>query len=127
MTEVVGEGWRLISSHVSQPTSPIQSSLVIGRTVKRNGLRKPYATIRRAFGSELDAAGLSGMASPVEGSTRRTAPFRSTGSPLGRRKLWARRAPPSAVGGVSFPPDPAGGSPHGFLGVGLPELPPPCP
>ena len=35
---------RLISSHKSQPTSPTQTSFVPGRSVKRNGLRRPYAT-----------------------------------------------------------------------------------
>ena len=33
------------------PTSPIQISFVPGRNAKRNGLRRPYAMIRRAFGS----------------------------------------------------------------------------
>ena len=37
----VGFGTRSISSQVSQPTSPIQTSDVPGRTAIRNGLRKP--------------------------------------------------------------------------------------
>ncbi len=45
---------RSISSQVLQPTSPTQISPVPGRIVKRKGLRKPSATIRRASGSELE-------------------------------------------------------------------------
>src|SRR5205085_563724 len=80
--------------------------------------------IRLAFWSLDAASGLSAGAAPVAGSTRSMAPFRSTGSPAGRRTLWLRSAPPSAVGAVSVPPTPAGGSPHGFLGGGEPEPPP---
>src|SRR5262245_15038064 len=81
-------------------------------------------TIRRAFGSELPNSGLSGSAAPVAGLTRISDPFRSTGLPLGRRRLWLRRAPPRADGGVIVPFTPPGGSPHGFFGVGL-LVPPP--
>ena len=91
---------RSISSQVFQPTSPTQTSLVRGRTPIRNGFRKPCATIRRAFGSELNASGLSGRPWPVAGSTRRRAPSSDVGSPAVRRS-WLRSAPPSAVGGVS--------------------------
>src|SRR5919204_3617584 len=123
---VVGEESRLISSHVPEPTSPIQGSLVPGRNVNRKGFRKPYATIRRAFASLLPASGLPAAPAPVLGSSRRSAPSSVVGSPVVRRS-WLRRAPPSAVGGVSLPPTPAGGSPHGFFGVRLPALPPPWP
>src|SRR5262245_32217412 len=81
----------------------------------RNGFRVPYATIRRALGSLLDASGLSGSPAPVAGLTRRIAPSRETGSPPVRRS-WLRRAPPSAVGGLRTAPTPPGGSPHGFSG-----------
>ena len=72
---------RLISSKMSHPTSPTQTSLVPGRIVNRNGLRRPWATIRRALGSALPARGLSGRPAPVSGSTRSTAPLRAVGSP----------------------------------------------
>ena len=94
-------GTRLISSHVFQPTSPAQSSPVPGRKVKRNGLRKPCATIRRRFGSLLAIAGLPAAAAPVSGLTRRIAPSSEAVWAAGRRKVWARSAPPCAVGGVS--------------------------
>ena len=84
---------RSISSHEFQPTSPIHSSLVPGRVVMRNGLRNPIATIRRTLGSVLDAFGLSGIAAPVAGSTRMTAPSSVVGSP-GVRRSCARSAPP---------------------------------
>src|ERR1044071_8280583 len=105
---------RLISSQVAHPTSPIQSSLVPGRKVKRKGLRIPYPMIRRALGLLLLNKGFVDKALPVAGSRRRRAPLRTTGSPAGRRTLWLRSAPPSAVGGDSTPPTPAGGSPHGL-------------
>jgi hypothetical protein len=75
-----------------------------------------------------DAAGVrSRAASPVAGSTRKIAPLRATQSPRVRRS-WLRSAPPPAAGGVCVPPTPVGGSPHGFLGVGLScRLPPPWP
>ena len=82
--------------------------------------------MRRALRSGLPMRGLSGSALPVAGSTRRIEPSKPTGSPLVRRS-WVRSAPPSAVGGVRVVPAPPGGSPQGFLGVGLPLLPPPCP
>src|SRR3954468_472546 len=44
-----------------------------------------------------------------------TDPSSPTGSP-GVCKSWARRLPPSAVGGVIVPPTPPGGSPQGFTG-----------
>ena len=87
-----------------------------GLTVMRNGLRRPVATIRRVFGSGLAAFGLSGMAAPVSGLTRRIVPSRPVGSPVVRTS-WLRSAPPSAVGGVMEPPRPPGGSPHGFTGL----------
>jgi len=101
---------RLISSQSFQPTSPSQSSLVPGRNAKRNGFRKPYATMRRRFASLAAAFGLSAAALPVDGSSRSSEPFRTAG-PAARFGLCARSAPPSAVGGVSDPP---GGSAHGF-------------
>src|SRR5512133_60423 len=116
MTPAVGLVIRLISSQVFQPTSPLQSSFVPGRNVKRNGLRSPYAMTRRAFASGLRLFGLSGGAAPVVGSTRRIAPSSPAGSPVVRRS-WLRSAPPSADGGVSTPPAPAGGSPHGLSGL----------
>src|SRR6185436_10254379 len=112
------------SSQVLQPTSPIQRSLVPGLRVNRNGLRSPSATMRLAFASLLAARGLSGSPAPVAGLTRSTAPLRSAG-PATRCRLRARRAPPSAVGGVWAPPTGAGGSPHGFFGArGSPLVPP---
>ena len=48
-----------------------------------------------------------------------SAPLRPVGSPVVRAS-WLRSAPPSAVGGVMFPPTGAG-SPQGFVGE------PPCP
>ena len=50
--------------------SATQTSPVPGRNVNRKGLRKPQMTMRRAFGSALDAFGLVGIAAPVPGSTR---------------------------------------------------------
>ena len=110
---------RLISSQSFQPTSPAHSSLVPGLNVKRKGLRSPWAMIRRALASLLDASGLSASAAPVAGLTRMMLPSRLVGSPLVRRS-WLRRAPPSAVGGVRVVPTPLGGSPQGFFGVGEP-------
>ena len=95
-------------------------SFVPGLTVKRNGLRSPFATMRRVFGSELAASGLSGIAAPVSGFTRAIVPSSPVGSPLVRMS-WLRRAPPSAVGGVMDPPTPPGGSPQGL--IGLPSFP----
>src|SRR5262252_6517543 len=85
--------------------------------------------MRRSLASLLLNSGLPGTPSPVAGSTRRTLPFRSLGSPARRRGLWLRSEPPSDVGADSSPPTPAGGSPHGFLGVvgGTPWVPPNCP
>ena len=92
-------------------------SFVPGRNVIRNGLRRPYATIRWRIGSALPVAGLPAAAAPVAGFSRRTAPFRTAVSLAARRKLWDRSAPPSAVGGGHRPADRPGGSPHGFIGV----------
>ncbi len=92
-------------------------SLVPGRTVKRYGLRRPWATTRRVFGSALAAFGLSGIAAPVSGFTRMIEPSRVCGSEVVRAS-WLRRAPPSAVGGLMAPP---GGSPQGL--TGLPSCP----
>jgi hypothetical protein len=111
----VGLASRSISSQVLQPTSPTQTSLLPGLMVKRNGLRSPEATIRRALVSG-PVRGLSGSGAPVAGSIRRIVPDRPVGSPPERRS-WLRRAPPSAVGGVSVAPTPPGGSPHGFTGL----------
>src|ERR1700687_680897 len=85
--------------------------------------------MRCSLASLLPKSGFPGAAAPVAGSTRRTEPFRTRGSPAGRRWLWLRSEPPSAVGGVWLPPTGTGGSPHGFLGVGggLPWVPPNCP
>src|SRR5947209_19432247 len=103
---------REISSHVFHPTFPIQIWFVPGRTVKRKGLRSPYPTMRCAFGSELLYSGFVGSALPVDGSTRMIVPLSSLGSVAARRRLNERSAPPSAVGGDSVPPTPAGGSPQ---------------
>jgi hypothetical protein len=65
VTAAVGAANRSISSHVLQPTSPIQTSPVPGRTPNLNGFRRPYATIRRALGSRLPAFGVSSSAAPV--------------------------------------------------------------
>ncbi len=84
--------------------------------------------MRWAFGSLFPAFGLPAIAAPVAGSSRRMAPFRTTGWPAGRRRLWARSAPPSAVGGVRAVPAGLGGSAHGLASVGVPErVPPICP
>jgi hypothetical protein len=107
---LVGAAMRLTSSHSFQPTSPAQISPVPGRSVSRNGLRNPYATIRRAIGSALAALGLSGSAAPVSGSMRRIVPSPPVGSATVRTS-WLRSAPPSAPGGL-LP-----GSPHGLTGV----------
>src|SRR5436305_12523669 len=93
--------------------------------VKRKGLRRPAATIRRAFAFVLAAFGLSGRPSPVAGSTRRMVPPRTIGSPAALSRLWLRSAPPSAVGGVCEPPTGTGGPPQGFVGVGVPDHEPP--
>src|SRR5262245_51775550 len=81
---------------------------------------------RRRFVSAFAIQGFPGAAAPVVGSMRRSEPFRRPG-PFARPGLCDRRAPPCAVGGVSLPPTPAGGSPHGVFGVGDPLPPPPCP
>jgi hypothetical protein len=69
--------------------------------------------MRRAFGSDDAANGLSDRPCPVSGSMRIIAPS-SVAGPSVRRTLWLRSAPPSAVGGLSAVPAGAGGSPHGF-------------
>ena len=101
----VGAVTRLISSQSFQPTSPAQTSLVPGRVVIRNGLRRPVAIVRRTFGSLLPANGLPGSDAPVAGSTRRIDPSSPAGSPLVRRS-WLRNAPPWSDG-----------SPHGLTGL----------
>ena len=67
--------------------------------------------ILRTSGSGLVAWGLLGQAAPVSGSMRMTAPFTAVGSAVVRRS-WARRAPPSADGGVRLVPAGEGGSPQ---------------
>ncbi len=84
---------RSISSHVLHPTSPTQISPVPGRIVKRNGLRRPWATMRRALGSELEKSGLPESPAPVAGSTRISVPSSVTGSPELPQVLRAQRAP----------------------------------
>ena len=65
--------------------------------MKRNGLRSPWAMIRRAFASEFEKSGFEGSAAPVVGSTRMIEPSSVTGSPAVRRS-WLRSAPPSERG-----------------------------
>ena len=72
--------------------------------------------MRRAFGSELNAIGLSGIAAPVIGSRRSSDPSSEVGSPV-ERTSWLRSAPPCAVGGVIELPTPPGGSPQGLSGL----------
>ena len=67
-----------------------------GRIAIRKELRRPYPTIRRVFGSELEKLGLPGAAAPESGSMRIRAPFRPVGSP-DVRTSW--RAQPPALGG----------------------------
>ena len=105
---------RLISSNEPQPTSPDQISRVPGRNVKRNGLRNPYAMIRRRRSSASAMAGLPAAALPVSGSSRRIEPFSETGCPAGRRKPCERSAPPCELGAVSPVQAGPGGSPHGL-------------
>ncbi len=80
--------------------------------------------IRAMIALGLPAAGLSGKAAPVAGLTRTIESLRTGFEP---RTLWARSEPPWAVGEVIGPPVPAGGSPQGFFGVGLPVPPPKWP
>ena len=68
---------------------------------KRKGLRKPAATMRRAFSSG-PLSGLPGQALPVSGSILIVVPLRPVGS-VSVRTSWARSAPPSS-----------GGSPQGL-------------
>ena len=84
----------------------------------RNGLRNPYAMIRRAFASLSAWFAFVGQPAPVAGSIRKTVPSRPVGS-LRVRMSWARSEPPSADGGVGATPTPPGGSPHGLTGVGV--------
>jgi len=120
-----GSSMTSISSHSEEPTSPIQTR-PSGSMVKRNGLRKPYAMIRRAFRSLSPAFALVGQAAPVSGSTRMTVPDRPTGSPGPRvRMSCERREPPSAVGIVISATNPnhlvlcsAGGGLWGTLDLG---------
>ena len=80
--------------------------------------------MRCSLTSPEEKKGLPGTPAPVAGSMRRMAPFKRRGSPNARNGVWLRSDPPSAVGGVSLPPTPAGGSPQGFFGVGAPSVPP---
>ena len=108
---------RLISSQVV-PADVTEPDLARpGRIVIRNGLRTPWAMIRRAFAIELAASGLFGMPAPVSGLTRRIAPSSVVGSDGGVRRSWLASAPPSALGGVRVAPTPPGGSPHGLSGL----------
>src|SRR5204863_7332074 len=84
--------------------------------VGRYGLRGPYATMRRAFGSLLACSGLSGSPAAVLGSIRISVPDRPVGSPVVRTS-WLRSAPPSASGGFIAEPTTPGESAHGLLGV----------
>ena len=71
---------------------------------KRNGLRKPKPTIRRAFAFGEAASGLVGQPSPVSGidpverAAEQNLPFADDLAP-GRSRLCERSEPPSAVGG----------------------------
>ena len=105
-----------ISSQLFWPTSPAQISLVPGRIVNRNGLRKPKATIRLWLASVLAENGLPGRPAPVSGSIRTIEPSRPVGSEVVRAS-WLRSDPPSEVGGESAVPEPPGGSPQGLTGV----------
>ena len=85
------------------PTDVADPQLVgAGPVGERKGLRRPWATMRRALGSDDVASGFVGRPAPVAGSTRMTEPSSRTGSPLVRRS-WLRSAPPSAVGGEGGP------------------------
>ncbi len=77
--------------------------------------------MRCSLTSPEPMSGLPGAAAPVAGSIRRMEPFSRRASPAGRRGLWLRSAPPSAVGLVSGVPTGKGGSPQGLAGVGLPS------
>src|SRR5829696_3017898 len=102
----VGVWIRLISSQSPHPTSPVQTSDVPGRLVKRNEFRRPYAMTRDEFADGVDElyCGLPVTPAPVSGLMRRSEPLRRRASPVGRRMLWARIAPPRAVGAVWVPP-----------------------
>src|SRR5688572_14340928 len=100
--------------------------------VSRNGLRNPWATIRRVFRSELETSGLPAAASPVSGSIRMMEPARPVGSPVVRTSC-ERRAPASldatsTVGVVPGAEVTVSGSLHGLMGVyglvGLGTVPP---
>ena len=58
----------------------------------RNGLRSPWATMRRALRSLEPVSGLPAMAAPVFGSSRSTVPSRVIGSPRGAQVLAAQGA-----------------------------------
>ena len=93
---------RLISSQVFQPTSPSQTSLVPGRIVMRNGLRRPEAMIRRTLAvagwPRWDCPASASPGVRVRGAGRRR-PVRWDRREV--RTSWLRSAPPSAVGGAS--------------------------
>ena len=83
-----------------------------GRNVIRNGLRKPWPTVRLAFADDAAASGLPADAAPVSGSMRISDPASPTGSPLVRMSC-ERSMPPSALRGWLAP----SGSLQGFFGV----------
>ena len=92
-----------------------QTSFVPGRIVKRNGLRRPYATIRRAFASGARArAGCPGRPAPgarVDAQDR-AVERRRVGRACGGPGCAARRPRRSAGERRRA----AGGSPHGLSG-----------
>ena len=90
-TPPVGFAIRSISSHVSQPTSPTQISLVVGRNVNRNGLRIAVRDDPPRVASGDARFGLPAIAAPVVGSRRRIAPSRVAGSDGGVRRWTPRR------------------------------------
>src|SRR2546428_13399507 len=100
---LVNESW-FISSHETEPTSPIHRSFVPGRIVKRKGLRNPYPMIRFSLSLTLPPNGLSESPAPVVGLTRRIDPPRTRGSPAGRRGARPRSDSALAVGGFQEPP-----------------------
>src|SRR5829696_7462281 len=103
---------RLISSQSFQPTSPAHSSLVPGLKVKRKGLRRPWAMIRRALASLLAAirvvgqGGARGRADPDDAAVEAgwvaasAHVLAAQGAPFGRRggEGGARRARRVATG-----------------------------
>src|SRR5215475_3909354 len=77
--------------------------------------------MRRLFGSDEDAYGLSGRPCMVVGSTRMMVPFSRVG-PSRRWLLWLFSAPPSAAGGLmALPIALPGGSAHGLPPLAWPQ------